>query len=87
MVDSAGGRSQLAQLTTSVVVLLVLLFLTGPLAYLPLGVLATVVFLIGVELIKPPSEQDGVASLLESGGRRGRGRRHWHLHPGHARST
>ncbi len=51
MVDSAGSRSQLAQLTTGVVVLLVLLFLTGPLAYLPLAVLATVVFLIGIELI------------------------------------
>src|ERR1035438_9139896 len=31
MVDSAGGRSQLAPLTTSVVVLIVLLLLTGPL--------------------------------------------------------
>jgi len=51
MVDSAGGRSQLAQLTTGLVVLLVLLFLTGPLAYLPLAVLATIVFLIGVELV------------------------------------
>ncbi len=51
MVDSAGGRSQMSQLTTAVVVLLVLLFLTGPLAYLPLAVLATVVFLIGIELI------------------------------------
>jgi sulfate permease, SulP family len=51
MVDSAGGRSQLAQLTTSLVVLVVLLFLTGPLAYLPLAVLATIVFLIGVEMV------------------------------------
>lgn len=51
MVDSAGGRSQSAQLTTSVVVLLVLLFLTGPLASLPLAVLAAIVFVIGVELI------------------------------------
>lgn len=51
MVDSAGGRSQLAPLTTSLVVLLVLLFLTGPLAFLPLAVLATIVFLIGIELI------------------------------------
>ena len=51
MVDSARGRSQLAQLTTSVVVLLVLLFLTGPLASLPLAVLAAIVFLIGIELI------------------------------------
>jgi high affinity sulfate transporter 1 len=51
MVDSAGGRSQLAQLTTALVVLAVLLFLTGPLQYLPDAVLAAVVFLIGVELV------------------------------------
>ncbi len=51
MVDSAGGRSQLATLAAAAVVLLVLLFLTGPLAYLPLAALATVVFLIGIELI------------------------------------
>jgi sulfate permease, SulP family len=51
MVDSAGGRCQLAQLTSSAVVLLVLLFLTGPLAYLPAAVLSAVVFLICVDLI------------------------------------
>jgi MFS superfamily sulfate permease-like transporter len=51
MVESAGGRSQLAQITTAVIVLLVLLFLTGPLVYMPEAVLAAVVFLIGVELI------------------------------------
>jgi MFS superfamily sulfate permease-like transporter len=51
IVDSAGGRSQLSSLAAGVVVLLVLLFLTGPLAYLPLAALATVVFLIGIELI------------------------------------
>ena len=51
MVDSAGGRSQLAQITTAVIVLMVLLFLKGPLAYLPEAVLAAVVFLIGLELI------------------------------------
>ena len=51
MVDSAGGRSQLAQITTSVIVLLVLLFLTGPLASMPIPALSAVVFLIGVELI------------------------------------
>jgi len=49
--DSAGGRSQLAQLTTAVVVLIVLLLLTGPLAYLPDAALAAVVFLIAIELI------------------------------------
>jgi SulP family sulfate permease len=51
MVDGAGGRSQLALIVTSVIVLLVLLFLTGPLAYMPDAVLSAVVFLIGVELI------------------------------------
>jgi len=51
MVDSAGGRSQLAQLTTAAVVLIVLLLLTGPLAYLPVAALAAVVFLIAIELI------------------------------------
>jgi high affinity sulfate transporter 1 len=51
MVDSAGGHSQLAQITTIVIVLLVLLFLTGPLAYMPGAVLSAVVFLIGVALI------------------------------------
>ena len=51
MADSAGGRSQLTQLTTSAVVLIVLLLLTGPLAYLPIAALAAVVFLIAVELV------------------------------------
>jgi MFS superfamily sulfate permease-like transporter len=51
MVDSAGGRSQLSQLTTAALVLIVLLFLTKPLSYMPDAVLAAVVFLIGIELI------------------------------------
>jgi high affinity sulfate transporter 1 len=51
VVDSAGGRSQLAQLTTSAVVLLVLLLLAGPLASLPIAALAAIVFLIAIELI------------------------------------
>jgi len=51
MVDSAGGRSQLSLIVTSVIVLLVLLFLTGPLAYMPDAVLSAVVFLIGVDLV------------------------------------
>lgn len=49
--DSAGARGQLAQLTASAVVVFVLLFATGPLAYLPVAALAAVVFLIGVQLI------------------------------------
>ena len=51
MVDSAGGRSQLSLLFTTAIVLLVLLFLTGPLAYMPEAVLSAVVFLIGIDLI------------------------------------
>ena len=51
MVDSAGGRSQLALLVTAAVVLLVLLFLTAPLAFMPQAVLSAVVFLIGIDLI------------------------------------
>jgi sulfate permease, SulP family len=51
MVDSAGGRSQLSLLFTAAIVLLVLLFLTGPLAFMPEAVLSAVVFLIGVDLI------------------------------------
>ncbi len=51
MVDSAGGHSQLAQITTSVIVLLVLLFLTRPLEFMPDAVLSTIVFLIGLDLV------------------------------------
>jgi SulP family sulfate permease len=51
MVDSAGGRSQASQLTAGVIVAAVLLFLTGPLAYMPNAVLASVVFLIGLRLV------------------------------------
>jgi len=51
MVDSAGGRSQVSLLITTGIVLLVLLFLTGPLAYMPEAVLSAVVFLIGIDLI------------------------------------
>jgi sulfate permease, SulP family len=51
MVDSAGGRSQVSQLTAGAIVAVVLLFLTGPLAYMPNAVLAAVVFLIGVRLV------------------------------------
>src|SRR4030095_12865855 len=51
MVDAAGGRSQLSQLTTATVVLLVLLFLTKPLSFLPNAVLNAIVFMIGVKLV------------------------------------
>ncbi len=51
MVDGAGGRTQMSLIVTSLIVLMVLLFLTGPLAYMPEAVLSAVVFLIGVDLI------------------------------------
>ena len=51
MVDNAGGRSQVSQLTTVCIILAVLLFLTGPLSYMPIAVLAAVVFVIAVELV------------------------------------
>jgi len=51
MVDEAKSRTQVAQLTTAVVVGLVLLFLTKPLQYLPNAVLSAVVFLIGLKLV------------------------------------
>jgi high affinity sulfate transporter 1 len=51
MVDGAGGRTQLSLIVTSVITLMVLLFLTKPLAFMPDAVLSAIVFLIGVELI------------------------------------
>jgi len=51
MVDSAGGRTQVAQLSAAAIVVVVLLFLTGPLAYMPNAVLASVVFIIGLRLV------------------------------------
>ena len=51
IVDTAGGRSQVAPLATVVVVLVVILFLTQPIGYLPNAVLAAIVFSIGIRLI------------------------------------
>jgi len=51
MVESSGGRSQIAHLATAGVVALVLLFLTGPLQYLPRCVLGAIVFTIAVGLV------------------------------------
>ncbi len=51
IVDEAGGRSQLSLLVMVAMVALILLFLTGALAYLPEAALSAIVFLIGVGLI------------------------------------
>ena len=51
MMEDAGGKSQMAQVSTAVVVCLVLLFLTGPLQHLPTCVLGVLVFLVALRLI------------------------------------
>ena len=51
ILDEEKGRTQLANLTMSVVVLLVVLFFTALLTDMPKAVLAGIVFLIGVDLI------------------------------------
>lgn len=51
IVDAAGGRSQIAQIVTVAIVLIVVLFLTDPISYLPTAALAAIVFLIGMKLI------------------------------------
>ncbi len=58
MVDSAGGRTQLSALVTALIVLLVLLFFTAPLAYMPEAVLSAVVFLIAAGLINVKEMRD-----------------------------
>jgi len=51
VLDEAGGRSQVAHLTTATIVLVVLLFLTKPLALLPSVFLSAIVFMIGLKLV------------------------------------
>jgi sulfate permease, SulP family len=51
MADRAGARSQIAQLVFAALVLVVLLFLTGPLQYLPRCVLGAIVFTIAIGMI------------------------------------
>jgi len=51
IVDAAGSRTQIAQLTTALVVLAVLLFATPLIERLPIAALAALVFLVGAKLI------------------------------------
>ncbi len=51
MADRAGARSQLAQIVFAALVLVVLLFLTGPLQYLPRCVLGAIVFTVALAMI------------------------------------
>jgi SulP family sulfate permease len=59
--DRADARSQLAQLAFSGIVLIILLFLTGPLQYLPRCVLASIVFTIAVGMV----DIKGLRSILQ----------------------
>jgi sulfate permease, SulP family len=58
MADRAGTRSQIGQLAFAAVVVIVLLFLSGYLQYLPHCVLAAVVFTIALGLVNLPSLND-----------------------------
>jgi MFS superfamily sulfate permease-like transporter len=51
VVESAGARSQFAQVSTAVVVALVLVFFTHPLQYLPRCVLGAIVFIVATHLV------------------------------------
>jgi len=51
MVENSGGQSQIAQLSTAACVVLVLLFATRPLQFLPRCALGALVFAIAVKLI------------------------------------
>jgi high affinity sulfate transporter 1 len=58
MAEQVGARSQLAQLVLATGVLLVLLFLTAPLQYLPQCVLASIVFTIAIGMIEVTQLRD-----------------------------
>src|SRR5580698_6646330 len=51
MMESSGGRSQMAHVAAAAVVALVLLLLTHPLQYLPRCVLGAIVFIVAIRLI------------------------------------
>jgi SulP family sulfate permease len=70
MVDEAGGRSQLARLAAAATVLVVVAALTGSLAALPLAALASVVFLIGVDLVGARSRAAARTNDLDARRRR-----------------
>jgi len=56
--ERAGARSQVAHQAFAAVVLVVLLFLTGPLQYLPRGVLGAIVFSIAIGMINVKGLRD-----------------------------
>ncbi len=56
--ENAGSSSQIASLVTAAVVLLVLLFFTKSISFIPKATLASIVFLIGVNMIDITSLKD-----------------------------
>jgi len=52
ILESQRGRTQVANLTMSAVVLVVVLFATGVLRQMPVAVLAGIVFLVGIDLVQ-----------------------------------
>lgn len=58
MAANSGAQSQLASLATALVVLVVLVFLTNPISFLPNATLAAIVFLIGIEMVDLKSLRD-----------------------------
>ncbi len=58
IVDSAGSRNQLSSLVTAFVVLIVLLFFTNHISFLPNATLASIVFLIGLQMVNIKSLND-----------------------------
>lgn len=58
IVDEAGSRSQMVSLITASVVLIVIIFFTQTLSFLPNATLAGIVFLIGINLIDTASLKD-----------------------------
>lgn len=51
ILSNAGGRSQLASLVTALIVLVVILFFAEPISLLPNATLASIVFLIGLNMV------------------------------------
>jgi sulfate permease, SulP family len=65
MMESLGGRSQLANLSTAVTVGFVLILVTGPIQYLPLCVLGAIVFVVALGMI----DLTGMKNLWSCGGK------------------
>ena len=58
MAVDSGAQTQLASLITALVVLIVLIFLTHPISFLPNATLASIVFLIGIRMLDIKSLKD-----------------------------